>query len=128
MNKWLVPCNAKNIDIFEQLKTCNEICFKKNRALKTNDLVYIYLAKPYAEIKFRGIVKKDRVSLAEVGSYQKVPNNDKKAYISIEIDKAFAEGQLPYSELKEHGLRQVANQQRIQGTLEAYISSKEQGE
>lgn len=124
MKTWLVPCNVKNFDIFEYLKTSSVVYFKKNRALKAGDIVYIYLAKPYAEIRFRGVVKESSVNYKEARMTQKVANTADRTYVAIEIEKEFDEGTLVYSELKTHGLNQVVNQQLIRGDLASFIVSR----
>ena len=120
MNKWLVPCNINNFDIIEHLKTSTVVYFKKNRFLRVGDIAYIYIAKPYSEIRFRGVVTQENANYEDVYN-QNVLNDLNKTYACIEIDKSFSEGELPYYALKEHGLGQVTNQQLIKGILEKYI-------
>lgn len=124
MKKWIVPCNTKNYDIQKNLKDSNIVYFKKNRKLEVGDIVYIYLAKPYAEIRYRGKVLNDNISAEKVKDLVQISNTQDKNFIEIEIDAVFSEGTLKYNELVKHDLRQVVNQQIISGELEEYIESK----
>ena len=125
MQKWIVPTNVKNYDIVEHVKKDKILYFKKNRALQNGDIVYIYLAKPYAQILFKAIVLADKVKSDEL-TYQSSVGNDKdKLYVKVEVVQCFNNDELLYDDLKKHGLSQVVNQQLVRGDLEAYIASKE---
>lgn len=57
MQKWMIPCNVKNFDVVEHFRTNTTAFFKRNRALSLGDEVYIYVASPYSEIKYKGVIK-----------------------------------------------------------------------
>lgn len=127
MIKWLIPCNVKNFDIIEHFKKEKTAYFKRNRALSVGDEVYIYVAKPFSEIKFKGHVIKTGIPATEVSGQYKVSCGDEKSFIEVELDKVFPDGTFSGENLKIHGLGQVVNQQIIRGKIEDYILDIEGG-
>lgn len=95
--------------------------FKRNRALDVGDEVYIYVAKPFSEVKFKGRVIKTGVLAKEIDDKYKVSRGDEKSFIEVELEKTFPDGSLLGDELKKHGLGQVVNQQLIREKVEEYI-------
>ena len=121
MTRWMVPCNVKKYDIVKDFKKGKLVYFKRNRALVKGDEVYIYVAKPYSEIKFKGHVVQDTVHLDDVDENNKSFFEKGTTVVIIELDKQFPEGTFRVDELKRNGLGQVVNQQIICGKLEKYI-------
>lgn len=126
MQKWVVPCNVKNFDIVEHFATQNTAYFKRNRPLALGDEVYIYLAKPYSEIKYKGVVIKTGINPTDVDKAYKVSCIEDKTFALIELTKEFPSQTFPVDALKEHGLGQVVNQSLIRGKIEDYITSIEE--
>lgn len=125
MQKWMIPCNIKNFDVVEHFKNNKTAFFKKNRALAVGDEVYIYVAKPYSEVKYKGRVTRTGVTQSELGQQYKVSRLDESTFVEVELLIVFPEKSLPGNLLKEHGLGQVVNQQIIRGETEQFIASIE---
>lgn len=127
MKKWLVPCNVKNFNILEHFKSHTTAMFKKNRALAVGDEVYIYVAKPYSEILFKGVVVRSAVNPSEVDKMYRVPGANEKHFIEVQLVKSFPQHTFTAEALKQNGIGQVVNQQIIRGQAESYISATEAG-
>ena len=127
MQKWVVPCNVKNFDIVKHFETHTTAFFKRNRALSVGDEVYVYVAKPYSEIKYKGVVTKIGIKPSEVDKEYKVSCIEEKTFVLVELLKSFPDHTFPSEALMKHGLGQVVNQQLIRGKIEDYISEIENG-
>lgn len=125
MQKWIIPCNVKNFDIVEHFSTHTTAYFKRNRALQKGDEVYIYVARPYSEIKYKGVVVETGIQPSDVDKAYKVSCIEEKTFVLVELTKSFPAQTFPGEELKKHGLGQVVNQQLIRGKIEDYISEIE---
>ena len=98
---------------------------KRNRALQLGDEVYLYLARPYSEIKYKGVVIQTGINPREVGKEYKVPISETKTFVLVKIEKEFPTGTFTGDKLKDNGLGQFVNQQLIRGKIEDYITSIE---
>ena len=125
MTKWMIPCNVKNFNIVEHFKSEKTAFFKRNRALAVGDEVYIYVAKPFSEVKYKGHVIKTGIPANEIDIKYGVPRGEEKSFIEVELDKVFPEGTFTGKDLMDHGLGQVVNQQIIRGKTEEYIRAIE---
>ena len=85
MQKWMIPCNIKNFDVVEHFKNNKTAFFKKNRALAVGDEVYIYVAKPYSEVKYKGRVTRTGVAQSELGQQYKVSRLDESTFVEVEL-------------------------------------------
>jgi len=121
MQKWMIPCNVKNFDVVEHFRTNTTAFFKRNRALSLGDEVYIYVASPYSEIKYKGVIIQTGIKSSEVDKAYKVSRIEEKTFVLVEITKTFPEKTFPSSLLKENGLGQVVNQQPLTGKIEKFI-------
>lgn len=122
---WIFPSNVKYFDIINYLNENRTIVWRRTASIHKGDIVYFYLAAPYAEIKYRGIVVDDDVAeeVIEKNSYAIPKNGNKKAkYVQIEIEFEYPSGVLTREELVKHGLGQVQVQARIDRRLKPFIS------
>ena len=125
MQKWVIPCNVKNFDIVKHFENNDTAFFKRNRALQLGDEVYLYLARPYSEIKYKGVVIQTGINPREVGKEYKVQISETKTFVLVKIEKEFPTGTFTGDKLKDNGLGQFVNQQLIRGKIEDYITSIE---
>lgn len=129
MDNWIIPCNVKFFNIVERFNNVNNVIWKRDSSLKTDDIVYLYLGAPYSQIKYKCIVVKDSIDekLLEENKYAIRAGDSKKfnpkRYMMIEIIKEYADNEFPYKILKEHGLGQVQKQARTDRKLQSFIDS-----
>lgn len=129
MSKYIVPINILHFNLVLHLETNTEFVIKKTVSAKKNDIVYIYLAKPYSCIKYIGhVVNEDINEIDAINLYSyAVPkktylNEHKKYnYMKICVDKMIDSDQLSLQNLKIHGLGQVQLQANVDRKLQAYL-------
>lgn len=51
--EWLVPANPKYYDIASAFNENDEIIWKQSSNIHVNDIVYLYVAKPYSKILYK---------------------------------------------------------------------------
>lgn len=134
VENWIVPCNVKIYDIVEHFKIKKTVVWKNAFTIRKGDTVYLYLANPYAEIKYKGTVINDNVDeqLLSNNAYAisaKKSNNyfsKKEKYMQIELIDEFPPGTFPLKTLREHGLGQVQIQARTDRRLQKFIDEVEE--
>jgi hypothetical protein len=130
---WIVPCNISFFNLIEHFKTNNTVVWRNAFSMHKDDYAYIYLTKPYTEIRYKCIVINDSVDemlLAENSyaipskkSYNYYSKKDK--YIQLKLICEYKEGTFPLHLLKEHGLGQVQMQSRTGRTLQHFLTDVE---
>jgi len=125
IENWVVPCNTKYYDVVKHLNEKDYIVWRKVSAIHKGDIVYLYIALPYQEIKFRCVVIDDDLDEKTVGenSYAiKNTNNGKKShYLLLKKEYAYEDGTLRLADLKANGLGQTQTQARTDRKLQSYI-------
>ena len=127
MQKWVIPCNVKNFDIVKHFENNSGAYFKRNIALQLDDEVYINVARPYSEIKYKGVVKKVGINPRDVDKEYKVPICETKTFVLVEIEKKYSAETFSGESLKANGLGRVVNQRLIRGKIEEYVTKVESG-
>lgn len=126
---WIAPTNPKYFDVIEYLKTNKELAIKSNqKKVNVGDIVYIYIAAPISQIKYKGTVIKNECDAETLNDHNYVfdINNDiKTSFFLVEIDTEFVEGTFPYTILKEKGIGQVQILARASRTIKAFIKELE---
>lgn len=126
---WIIPCNVNQFNVIEHFKANNKVVWKNQFSIKKGDVVYIYIGKPYGEIKYKCIAINDAVDdkLLEKNPYAIVKTKSKNyfikktKYVQLELVEAYNDSKLSYSELIENGLGQVQIQARMSRELKKYI-------
>ena len=94
------------------------------------DIVYIYIGRPYSEIRYKCRVINDCVSeeLLQANSYaiSKIKSNNyyskKEKYMQLECVCEYPEGFLTLEKLRDHGLGQVQIQARADRKVRAFLT------
>lgn len=124
---WIVPCNTKYYDVVTHLKNNETIIWRRVSAIHKGDIVYLYIALPYQEIKFKCVVEDEDVneSVLENNSYAiKKDNTGRKShYVKLRKIYEYSDKYLPFSSLKANGLSQTQTQARTDRNLQAYLDS-----
>ena len=130
---WIIPCNIKVFDVISHFKTNKRVVWKNAFTIHKGDIAYLYLGRPYGEIRYKCVVINDVVAedLLKANSYAipaKKWNNyfsKKEKYIEMEYLCEFPEGMLTLEKLREHGLGQVQIQARTDRKVQQFISACE---
>lgn len=127
MSYWLTSCNTKHFDIIEHFKDNKYVVFRKEGLMQNGDFVYIYLAAPYKQIKYRCKIIDNKLNAEELKEhpYAINPYASSQTYMKLELEKEFDLGILLFSELKEYGLGQVQRPSRVDGKLLQFIQGFE---
>lgn len=131
IENWIVPCNTKYYDVVGHLEKSDYIIWRKVSAIRKGDIVYLYLALPFQEIKYRCTVVDDDVdeeTLSE-NSYaiKKSESGKRYHYLKLRKDYVYDIGTLSLSKLKEHGLGQTQTQARTDRRLQSFIDAVNAG-
>lgn len=130
---WIIPCNTKFFDVTEHFKYQDTVVWKNAFTIHKGDTAYIYLGRPYGEIRYKCLVINDSVDevLLLKNTYAipaKKSNNyfsKKEKYIQLKYEYEYPAGMLTLAKLKEHGLGQVQIQARTDRRLQQYIYDEE---
>ena len=119
-NEWIVPANPKYFDIDKALKENNTIKWKQSTDIKTNDIVYIYVGKPYSSIMYKFKVKEVNIPYE-----YKDENLKMKKVMKIELIKRYKKGELSFNKLKDFGVNAIRSQRYMPLALSEYINKIE---
>ncbi len=116
-NEWIVPANPKYFDIDEALKESNTIMWKQTTDIKVNDIVYIYVGKPYSSIMY-----KFRVIEANIPYKYKDENLKIQKAMKIDLLVRYKKGKLSFDRLKDFGVNAIRSQRYMPLALSKYIN------
>lgn len=131
MTSWTIICNIDYYDIFSAFDKLEKIEWKQTTSIKVGDIVYIYIGKPFQEIRFKCRVNKVRIPYTDTSIDDSEFTSDSPAYVhdgtymEIELIEKFEAGMFPYSELRENGLKNIQRASRISPKLQAYLDEKD---
>ncbi len=83
IRSWIIPANPKYYDVIGYMKGKKNILWPYKKGIMVNDIVYIYYAKPYGSLLFKGSI-----------------DNIKEDYMNINIIKKYKKGDYPLEVLK----------------------------
>lgn len=125
MNRWVLPINIKKCDIVSLLRTTDTLVWKAKKKFAKDDIVYLYLASPIQEIRYRCVCINENVSSEILENYAYAKEREVNRYAMFKVEKVYAEGLMPWEELHKNGLGQVLLPSKIYAQLDTYITSKE---
>lgn len=127
-SEWILPCNINHFDIIAHFKRSDIMIWKGVPATKIDDIVYLYVGRPYSEIKYicKVIACDLDVQVIEKSTFNCLKKETKRKTNIIRIQKIIQipKGMLCYADLKEHGLASVQSQMRVSEELSKYIRNK----
>ena len=119
-NEWIIPANPKYFNVEKALEENNTIIWKQSTNIKVNDIVYLYLAKPYSSI-----IYKFKVVEVNIPYKYKDENIRMQKAMKIELVTTYEKGKLSFSKLKEFGINAIRGPRYMPLTLSKYIKEKE---
>ncbi len=115
-NEWIVPANPKYFDIEKALKQSNTIMWKQSIDIKINDIVYLYVGRPYSSIMY-----KFRVIEVNIPYKYKDKNLKIQKAMRIDLISRYEKGKLSFSKLKDFGINAIRSQRYMPLALSKYI-------
>lgn len=130
---WIIPCNIRFFDLIKHFEKNKRVVWKNAFTIRKGDTAYIYIGRPYGEIRYKCRVINDQVDeqMLLANSYaisEKKSNNyfsKKEKYIEMEFVCEYPEGVFTLEKLREHGLGQVQLQARTNRQLQQYLDNVE---
>ncbi len=116
-NEWLVPANPGYFDIDKALKKSNIMMWKQTTDIRVNDIVYIYVGKPYSSIMY-----KFKVIEVNIPYEYKDKNLKMQKVMKIDLLKRYEKGKLSFDKLKECGVNAIRSQRYVPVALSEYIN------
>ena len=118
-NEWIIPANPKYFDIEKALKENSTIMWKQSTDIKINDIVYVYVAKPYSSIMY-----KFKVIEVNIPYEYKDENLKMQKVMKMDLIRRYEEGKLSFVKLKEFGINAIRGPRNMPLTLSKYIDTK----
>ena len=120
-NEWIVPANPEYFDIEKALKESNTMIWKQSADIKINDIVYIYVGKPYSSIMY-----KFKVLEVNIPYEYKDKNLKMQRVMKIDLITRYEKGKLSFSKLKDFGVNAIRSQRYMPLALSEYIHKIEE--
>lgn len=131
INYWTISCNIEEYDIIRAFRELKVIEWKQVlNNVAVNDIVYIYVGKPYSQILYKCRINKVNLEKVTIDdkNYWKNPNDfgTYKRYMEIEFIKEFPRNQLLSNEnLKKYGLGNIQSQASASKELISFIENSD---
>ena len=125
---WILPCNINIFDVNAHFTTSKDLYWGATSATKVGDTLFVYVGRPFSEIKYRCRVIETNISektIKESNVAFLTIKKNKRNFIHLRLEISYPEHYFSYSDLVEHGLVSVQSQMRISDELEKYIKGKE---
>lgn len=132
MSEWIFICNPSYYDVVGAFNKNKKINWKQNNNsnVEVGDIVYIYVGKPYQEIKYETIATKVEIPELAIDDSEFFLDGKNYAdfdkYMELELVRTFDTGLLPYKELKQNGLKIVQWPTKASEGLSKYIAAKKE--
>lgn len=103
----------------------NKINWKQSRNVSVGDTVYIYIGKPYQEIRYQTTVIESDLSHITIKDSKFVKDGtnfvNHGRYMTLELTREFNNRELIYQELIQNGLGSVQGPAKVSEQLESFI-------
>ena len=106
--EWLVPCNPKYYDIVNCFNDTDSIIWKQTSDIHLNDIVYLYVGKPFSKIMYKCLVVNVNIP------YEYKDKNIKMNYVMrLKLLKRFESDCYSFDFLCTHGIKSVRGPRRL---------------
>lgn len=131
--QWIIPCNIKYYDVVGVFKKFKIIDWKQSTNISINDIVYIYLGKPWKQIKYKCIVREVNLKQASREDVEFILDGsqyiDYGRYMRLELIDEYIDGMFTNLELKENGVTSVQGPRTVPERLRTFMDKViEQGD
>lgn len=125
MAEWVIISNPKLFKLVEAFKEFIEIDYKQSTNIRPNDIVYIYVAAPYKEIKYKCIAINVDKPNRDIDTSKYAIDNEKYRdvgrYMGLRLVEEY-NGILLFNDLKANGLKAVQGPSKVTKELSNYIT------
>lgn len=125
-SEWIIPCNPSQYDVIGAFNELKKIEWKQSANIEKDDIIYIYVGKPFKEIKYKCIAREVNLTSAGRIDDSKFILDDSNyknygRYMELDLRAKYEEQQYSLSEIKQHGLKSVQGPSRVREELSNYI-------
>lgn len=131
MQEWIISANGKYFNHGGAFKRYGYIDWRQTRNFLVGDIIFIYMTKPEARIRYKTVVESNNMSSEEISDfreywYKDYDDNRDYKYVRLKYLEEYDDSGLRFEILKEKGLRYAPQSPcRIKETLREYFKEKE---
>lgn len=119
-NTWVISGNTEYYDVEQAFNNLQQIEWQQHANYEVNDIVFIYLTLPHAEISFKCRVTEININAKTIDDTQyykkELPVCDK--YMRLDLLKTYPKGSLTLEKLKANGIKtNFQGPSKAKGTL-----------
>ena len=109
MGEWIIPCNLKYYNVVGAFNKLKKIDWKQSTpSIEVGDIVYIYVGKPVAAVKYKCKVNKVNLNDIEIDDSEFIIVGDNYVgygnHMELELLESFDDNKWSISVLRENGL------------------------
>ena len=127
MNEWIIICNPKEYNIEAAFKDLSEIDWRQSTNIKPDDIVFIYVGKPFQAIKYKCLVKTVDLPYGNTDDSKFIIDSDLSnnygRYMRLILIDSYNNPALRYNNLILHGLHSVRGPSKVSIELHNYIEN-----
>lgn len=107
---WVIPCNPNYYNVDAAFFKMKKLDWRQRISAEVGDIVYIYVGKPYSEIRYKCLVRKVWLKNREISDDEYYETDDLKpvtSYMELELIEKYVTDSLPLHKLKMNGVKTV---------------------
>lgn len=128
-NHWVIPCNVKSYDVIGAFNKLGTVDWKQSKNMKNaqaGDIVFIYVGKPYSELKYMCVIQEVNKSAVTISDEEFIVNGKNYVnygnYMELKLLKVISSTNLSLEKLKENGLKgNIQGPRRLNEFLLEYV-------
>ncbi len=113
---WILPSNVRYFDVKATFKVGGEMMWKQSSDVKVGDIAYMYASAPYSAILYKCVVTEVNVPYNYADENIKITK-----VLKAKIVKEYADDFMPFSRLKEYGVKAVRGPRTCPDELTALL-------
>lgn len=125
MENWIIACNTKYYDIIGAFGKFDKIVWKQSTNIEKGELVYIYVGRPYSQIRYKCIANKVNLKQEDIEDIEfEIDDNEYEnygRYMELQLVESYDNEKLGLNYLKDNGLKSVQGPSRVSDELKKYI-------
>lgn len=122
MKKYVMICNIAKFDIIKQFAEVDSIVWKNNRNCKLDDIIYLYVGRPYSRLMYKCVVVEENSECPkEMEYYATVSKTSQIEYMRLKLIDALPNEGFGLSDLIANGLKTVQCSTEVSENLSNYI-------
>ncbi len=120
--EWIIPANPKYFDVISAFENSKNgiVNWKQGAGIEVGDVIYMYVARPYSAILYKGEVTKVHIPHESKNKYVKVPE-----IMQIKVLDRYDKNKYTLELMKKYGVTTVRGPRYMSKELEEIISKGE---